>query len=130
MKVLLPTLKGITTLGATILMASCGPMDSVKTGTTAGMEKVGAGFGKVGSGIGSGFGKVAEFTMSPFGPRVPVVEAREDELKELPSGEDQAIAYQQKQNSFWSFLGPINFKEPALPDDSGAMDGGLLPPLE
>lgn len=130
MKTLLPTLKGTFSLGAALLMASCGSMNSVKTGTTAGIGKVGEGFGKVGSGIGSGFGKVAEFTMSPFGPRVPVVEAREDALKELPSGQEQAIAYQQKQNSFWSFLGPISFKEPALPDDGGAMDGGLLPPLE
>lgn len=117
-------------IAASLAIASCGSMQGIKTSTTAGMSKVGEGFGKVGSGIGSGFGKVADLTMSPFRPGVPVVEARQGALKELPSGHDQAIAYQQKQNNFWSFLGPINFKEPALPEDGGAMDGGLLPPLE
>jgi hypothetical protein len=130
MKASLTTLKGVAMIAAALASASCGSMQTVKTSTAAGMGKVGEGFGKVGSGIGNGFGKVADLTMSPFRPGVPVVEARQGALKELPSGHDQAIAYQQKQNSFWSFLGPINFKEPALPEDGGAIDGGLLPPLE
>jgi hypothetical protein len=124
-------LNGATLLLSAALFASCGSVETIKTSTASGVSKVGEGFGKVGNGIGSGFGKVADLTMSPFRPGVPVVEAREKELKELPSGQEQAIAYQQKQNQgFWSFLGPLNFKEPALPGDGGAMDGGLLPPIE
>lgn len=119
----IPAFRPCVALGCALLFASCGSMKDVTAGASNGL-------GKVGSGIGEGFGKVADFTMSPFRPGVPVVEAREDALRELPSGQQQAIAYQQKQNSFWSFLGPINFKEPALPSDPGAMDGGLLPPIE
>ncbi|MGB6223085.1 hypothetical protein [Haloferula sp.] len=123
-------LKALILLGSSLVLASCGSMDGMKSTTASGVSKVGEGFGKVGSGIGSGFGKVADFTMSPFRPGVPVVEAREDSLKELPSGQEQALAYQQKNGGFWSFLGPVSFKEPTLPSDSGAIDGGLLPPLE
>lgn len=154
MKASLSTLKVIVILGTALLSTSCGSMQSVKTSTTASMGKVGEGFGKfgsgvgesfgkvgtnigdgfgkVGTGIGDGFGKVADVTMSPFRPGVPVVEARQGDLKEIQSGQDQALAFQRKQNqnNFWSFLGPVNFKEPALPSDGGAMDGGLLPPLE
>lgn len=116
-------------LGA-LALSSCGSMENLKTSATGGVSKMGEGLGKVGSGIGSGFEKVAAFTTSPFRPGVPVVEAREDALKELPSGHDQAVAYQQRQRGFWGFLGPIDFKEPALPEDSGSIDGGLLPPIE
>ncbi|MEP4079587.1 hypothetical protein [Haloferula sp.] len=122
-------LKCAALLASSIFFASCGSMETIKTSTASGVGKVGEGFGKVGSGIGNGFGKVADATMSPFRPGVPVVEAREDSLKELPSGEDQALAYQQN-NGFWGFLGPINFNEPALPEDGGSIDGGLLPPIE
>ncbi|MEM1085512.1 MAG: hypothetical protein AAGI48_15475 [Verrucomicrobiota bacterium] len=109
-------------------------MSSIKTTTTSGVSKMGAGIGsgvsKMGEGIGNGFGKVADLTTSPFRPAVPVVEAREDDLKELESGEDKALAYQ-RNNGFWSFFGgPVDFEEPTLPDDGGAIDGGLLPPIE
>ena len=131
MKASLSFLKRTTFLGIALVFASCGSMQTIKDSTGKVGEGVSSSFGKMGSGVSDGFGKVADLTMSPFRPGVPVVEAREDSLKELPSGQEQALAYQQKQSrGFWSFLGPVDFKEPALPSDGGAMDGGLLPPLE
>ena len=122
-------LRCATLLGSSILLASCGSMETIKTSAGGGMGKVKSGFSKVGTGIGSGFNTATDLAMSPFRPDVPVVEAREDALKELPSGQDQALAYQQN-NGFWGFLGPVNFKEPTLPEPGGSIDGGLLPPIE
>ena len=122
-------LRPLAILSASIFVASCGSMDSVKTSTSNGIGKVRGSFNKVGTDIGSGFNKVADLTMSPFKSDIPIVEARPDALKKLPSGEDKALAYQ-RNNRFWNFLGPIDFKEPSLPDEPGSMDGGLLPPIE
>lgn len=62
-------------------------------------------------------------------PGVKVVEVREDDLKELPSGQEKALAYESKRKkSFWFFGGPVDFQEPILPEAGGEMDGSLLPP--
>ena len=77
--------------------------------------------------------KVAQLTemavnaVSPAG--VKVVEVREKDLKQLPTGQEKAIAYENnRKRSFWSFGGPVDFKEPTLPQSGGEMDGSLLPP--
>ena len=58
-----------------------------------------------------------------------VVEVREKDLKELPSGHERALAYRnEKRRGFWIFGGPVDFQEPALPDPGSEMDGSLLPP--
>lgn len=128
----------------TVALTSCGTMDSLKTGTMSGVSKVGSGFsqmgqsvgsgfGKMGESVGEGFGKVAEVTTSPFKPGLPVVEAREADLKEMPSGHDRAIAYQAEQRrrrGWWIFGGAVDFEEPTLPDDPMNAEAGLLPPLE
>ena len=65
--------------------------------------------------------------VSPAG--VKVVEVRESDLKELPSGEEKAMAYESnRKRSFWFFDGPVDFKEPSLPQAGGESDGSLLPP--
>lgn len=113
----------LTTLGG-FLLSSCGTMKSI--GTSAG-----DGMARIGEGVGSGLDKVAEVASSPFRPGVPVVEAREDALKDLPSGEEKALAFQAEQRrrkSFWIFGDPIDFEEPSLPEDGGATTAGLLPP--
>lgn len=62
-------------------------------------------------------------------PSVKVVEVREKDLKTLPSGQERALAYQNtRKRSFWFFGGPVDFKEPSLPEAGGEMDGSLLPP--
>lgn len=64
-------------------------------------------------------------------PGVKVVEVREKDLKKMPTGEERAVAFQNtRKRSFWFFSGPVDFKEPTLPEAGGEMDGSLLPPLE
>ena len=64
--------------------------------------------------------------------RVPVVQVRQKDLKDLPLGHERALAFQEKQHNSWSswfFQGPVNFKEPVLPDTSAESNGSLLPLL-
>jgi len=65
-----------------------------------------------------------------FEPDVKVVEPREKDLKNLPSGTELAEAHRKKQRGFfWIVGGPINFKEPDLPSPGIDTSEGLLPPL-
>ncbi len=62
-------------------------------------------------------------------PGVKVVEVREKDLKPLPTGQERAMAFENtRKRGFWSFMGPVNFKEPTLPQPGGELDGSLLPP--
>ncbi|MFM2170842.1 MAG: hypothetical protein RI957_1071 [Verrucomicrobiota bacterium] len=76
-------------------------------------------------------GDIARFSFSDLLPsRVPIVQVREKDLREMQLGKDRALAYQ-KQGGFFSpwFGSPVNFEEPDLP--SGSLDNpefGLLPP--
>jgi hypothetical protein len=67
-----------------------------------------------------------------FPTRVPVVEVREKQLKELPLGHERALAYQRtRERSFWFYTGPVDFKEPDLPPETaGDLEAGLLPPKQ
>lgn len=61
------------------------------------------------------------------GPRV--VEVREKDLKDLPTGMELAKAHEQeRKRGFWFFGGPVDFKEPTLPEPGSELDGSLLPP--
>ncbi len=62
-------------------------------------------------------------------PGVKVVEVREKDLKKLPTGQERALAFENtRKRGFWFFSGPVDFKEPSLPEAGGEMDGSLLPP--
>lgn len=62
-------------------------------------------------------------------PGVHVVEVREADLEILPTGQEQALAYEStRKRGFWFFGGPVDFEEPSLPVAGGQMDGSLLPP--
>jgi len=71
---------------------------------------------------------------SPLGgilpSRVKVVQVRTKDLKDLPLGHDRAVAYQQSRRGgfFGWFGGPVDFKEPKLPNAGATLDGTLLPP--
>lgn len=95
---------------ATLLLASCGAVDAVKSSTA----KATAG--------------ISQFSLANLRPsKIDVVEVREKDMKEMPLGKDRALAFERKK-SFWAFL-PGNFKEPDLPEiQEGELDGGLLPP--
>lgn len=75
---------------------------------------------------------LAKFSVRDLMPsKVPIVEVNEKGLKDMPTGEERALAFESKRKrSFWLFDGPIDFKEPALPSSAGEMDGSLLPPPE
>ena len=74
----------------------------------------------------SGFSALAD--LMP-GRGIKVVEVREKDLRELPTGQEKALAFQNTRKSgFWIFGGPVNFSEPALPDGGTEPDGTLLPP--
>jgi hypothetical protein len=63
------------------------------------------------------------------GSRVKVVEVREKDLKELPTGQELAKAHaRERRSGFWIFGGPVDFKEPTLPEPGSELDGTLLPP--
>lgn len=106
-----------------VSLASCAQMGQLKTATAGGLSKVSGGFAKAGDATKDSFAKLMP-------SRIPVVEVREKDLKEVQSGEQQALAFERtRRNRFWSmFSGPVDFQEPALPVDSGGMDGELLPP--
>lgn len=95
---------------ASVLLASCGAVDAVKSSTAKATEGI------------------SKFSLTDLRPsKIDVVEVREKDLKEMPLGKDRALAYERKK-SFWSFI-PGNFKEPDLPKiEEGELDGGLLPP--
>jgi hypothetical protein len=65
-----------------------------------------------------------------------VVDVREEDLKEMPTGKERAENFrQEKKKGFWffnapSFDEPLYFEEPSLPEDGAETSDTLLPPLE
>jgi hypothetical protein len=110
-------MKPICCVVAALSFASCAQVNQIKTATVGGFSKV------------SEASKTSIAKLMP-GPRIPVVEVREKDLKPLPTGQEQAVAFEKsRRNRFWSmFSGPVDFEEPVLPADMGALDGDLLPP--
>ena len=77
--------------------------------------------------------KLADMDLPGFipGRGVKVVDVREKDLRELPSGRERALAYkEERRRGFWIFGGPVDFEEPNLPEPGTGLDGSLLPPLE
>jgi hypothetical protein len=101
---------------AAFSFVSCAQVNQLKTVTVGGLSKV------------SEASKASVAKLMPA--RIPVVEVREKDLKPLPTGQEQALAFEKsRRNRFWDlFRGPVDFEEPTLPDNAGAMDGELLPP--
>ena len=112
-----------TALFATVGLVSCATVSKVGQGSMALVQKT----TKATTTRVSEFSELAVNKIRPAG--VPVVEVREKDLKPLPSGHEQALAFENtRKRSFWSFMGPVDFKEPTLPEIGGEMDGSLLPP--
>ncbi|MFM2198316.1 MAG: hypothetical protein RLZZ505_1748 [Verrucomicrobiota bacterium] len=100
----------LTGFAASVLLASCGAVEAVKSTTAKATEGI------------------SKFSITDLRPsNIDVVEVREKDLKEMPLGKDRALAYERRK-SFWSFI-PGSFKEPDLPKvEETELDGGLLPP--
>lgn len=105
---------------AALSFASCAQVGQLKTATVGGFSK-----------MSSGLASATDATMAKImPPKIPVVEVREKDLKQVTTGEQQVVAFEKsRRNRFWDmFRGPVDFQEPALPDNAGGMDGDLLPP--
>ncbi len=91
-----------------VSLASCAQMNQLKNATVAGVSNL-------------------------MPQRIPVVEVRQKDLKEIKTGREQAVAFQKDQHrrGFWGnlFKGPVDFKEPELPVESASTDGEVLPPM-
>lgn len=77
------------------------------------------------------FAKLSGFSLASLlpGPGVKVVQVRKKDLKDLPTGRERALAFEsQRKQGFWFFGGPVDFKEPTLPEPGSELDGSLLPP--
>ena len=112
--ILLPTL--VVSCG----LVSCSAVSKLGEGSMALVQKTSAATGT----------KVSQLAdlVNPAG--VKVVEVREKDLKPLLTGQERALAFQNtRKRGFWFFGGPVDFKEPTLPEAGGEMDGSLLPPL-
>lgn len=131
-----------------ILIAAVCPLASCATLRSAGRSSVAA----VKNTTSSAVGKISSVSMPKFSmPKMPkigmpdmpdmslarllpnrgpqVVEVREKDLKELPTGMELAKAHErERKRSFWFFGGPVDFKEPTLPEPGSELDGSLLPP--
>ena len=77
-------------------------------------------------------GDVARFSFRDLLPSsIPIVEVATQKLKEIETGKQKAMAYQNSRSSYFGtwFGDPADFKEPELP--SGMLDNpefSLLPP--
>lgn len=103
-----------------LVITSCGTMKSVKETASNATQSVR-------QTASNATQNIADFTLGR--PKVAIVEAREKDLKTMPTGKERALAFdQQRKRSFWTFALP-NFKEPTLPVITGdESDGSLLPP--
>jgi hypothetical protein len=116
MKHLVPT---ILALPAAVLFGSC---TAIKQGLENTTER------------GYDIASNAGITETPLARLMPagglkVVQARQEDLMEMQSGMDRAIAHRkQKRNLFSFFNGPVDFQEPPLPEPGSELDGSLLPP--
>jgi len=109
-------MKSLLCAAAALSFVSCAQVNQIKTATVGGFSKV---------------SEVSKSSIAKLMPaRIPVVEVREKDLKAQPTGQEQAVAFEKsRRNRFWNmFSGPVDFEEPVLPADVGALDGDLLPP--
>jgi hypothetical protein len=111
----------LPTLIATCTLVSCATVSKIGQGSMALVQKTSE----------ATTAKVAQLADIVHPPGVKVVEVREKDLKPLPTGQERALAYQNtRKRGFWFFGGPVDFKEPTLPEPGGEMDGSLLPPKD
>ena len=113
----------VPVVAAVLGLSSCATVSKVGQGSVSLVRKTSsATTAKV-----SELAEMASHRIRPAG--VKVVEVREDDLEKLPTGEERALAFENsRKRSSWFFNGPIDFKEPKLPEIGGEMDGSLLPP--
>ncbi len=112
-----------SSVAAALGLASCATVGKLSQGSMAFVQKTtSASTGKL-----SRLSEMAANKINP--PGVKVVEVREKDLKEIPSGHEKALAFENtRKRGFWFFNGPVDFAEPSLPLPGSETDGSLLPP--
>jgi len=108
-------------LSATGMLASCASLSD--TGNPS--------FTRVSHSTSAVAAKLSKFALAGLlpGPPVGVITVRAKDLKSLPTGHERAIAYaSERKQGFGFFGGPVDFKEPTLPEPGSELDGSLLPP--
>jgi hypothetical protein len=123
MKFMSQTVFMTTALGAACGVVSCSAVDKMGKGSVAFVQKTSAS-------TTSKVAELSEMAANKIRPaQVKVVEVREKDLKEMPTGHERALAFQSsRKRNFWFFSGPVDFKQPVLPEAGAEMDGSLLPP--
>ena len=117
----LPQLLPAVVIAASVALSSCASLRDAGNHSVAIVRQSGS----------AAAAKLSTFSVTGLlpGPHVAVVKVREKDLKPLPTGHERAIAYaSEHQRGFWFFGGPVDFKEPTLPEPGGEPDGSLLPP--
>lgn len=120
----MPRAISLPVLAASLCLASCATINKVGQSSMAMVQKTSAA-------TTSKIAEISDLTMSKIRPAgVKVVEVREKDLKQIPTGQERALAYENsRKRGFWGFFsGPVDFKEPTLPQPGAEMDGSLLPP--
>jgi hypothetical protein len=122
-------------LAASFPLVSCGTLKSVGQSSVAAVKKTGSATASMVKAIPSP--KMPKMSMPELpdmglanlmpGRRIKVVEVREKDLQDFKTGKELAQTYK-RERTFWIFGGPVDFKEPTLPEPGTEMDGGLLPP--
>ena len=87
--------------------------------------------------VSCGNSNVAKIATKPFKSvanlipkRIPIAEVRTEDLKEMPTGAEKALAFERKRNRKRFAFIPGFYKAPTLPDaQSLPADGGILPPI-
>ena len=109
----------VPVLLGSLCLISCGTISNVGKNSLAMIQKTSA----------AATSKVSELSDKIHPAGVKVVEVREKDLKELPTGQERALAFENsRKRGFWFFGGPVDFVEPTLPEPGAEMDGSLLPP--
>jgi hypothetical protein len=113
---------------SSLALVSCGTMKQVGQSSMAAVKRTG-------SATASMVKAIPKPTMPDMslanllpGPKIKVVDVREEDLEDYKTGKELAQAYKRERSGFWIFGGPVDFKEPTLPEAGSELDGSLLPP--
>jgi hypothetical protein len=117
---------------ASVPLVSCGSLKNIGQSSVTAVKKTGSATASMVKAIPTP--KMPKMSMPDMGlanlmpgRRIKVVEVREKDLQEFKTGKELAQAHK-RERGFWIFGGPVDFKEPTLPEPGSELDGSLLPP--
>lgn len=113
---------------SSLSLVSCGTLKQVGQSSMAAVKKTGSATASMVKAIPKP--KMPDMSLANLmpGPKIKVVDVREKDLEEFKTGKELAQAYKRERSGFWIFGGPVDFKEPTLPEAGSELDGSLLPP--